>query len=219
MSSAETIASLANLGWFYVFVLGLSVGLTACTVTCLPFLGTWALSRGQGANAGYVDTAAFALGKITAYAALGTMAGFMGDALVQILNGGLGHWLIGGAAILAGLWLVFSSNRRLIPCRQAKHGQHLSPFVLGFALGFTPCPPLAALVGACAVLGSASMGLFYGAVFGLGAAITPLFLVIPLLAKFGYELQAGRPWLEKWLYRIGGGVLVAIGLGRLALAS
>ncbi len=209
---------LTNLGWFYVFVLGLTVGLTACTVTCLPYLGTWAIGRGQGAQAALLDTASFAFGKILAYALLGMLAGWMGEALISILNGALGHWLIGIAAIFAGSWLALSVSNPIKPCNQAKRGQHTSPFILGFALGFTPCPPLGALVGACAALGSPALGFYYGGIFGVGAAITPLFLVIPLLANFGRALQNDREWLKKWLYRGAGGVLIVIGLRRIFLA-
>jgi len=209
--------ALTNLGWFYVFVLGMTVGLTACTVTCLPYLGTWAVGRGQSSNRALIDTAAFAMGKILAYALLGAAAGYMGEALAEILNGNLGHWLIGFAAIFAGGWLALSVAKPVTPCNRVRRGQHASPLLMGFALGFTPCPPLAALVGACAALGSPTMGFFYGGVFGLGAAITPLFLVIPLLASFGRSLQTDRPWLKKWLYRVAGGVLIAIGLRRITL--
>ena len=32
--------------FFAIWLLGVSLGLTACTATCLPFMGTWILGRG-----------------------------------------------------------------------------------------------------------------------------------------------------------------------------
>ena len=42
---------------FAVWLLGVSLGLTACTVTCLPFMGTGVLGRGGGADSAGVAEA------------------------------------------------------------------------------------------------------------------------------------------------------------------
>ncbi len=42
------------LRFFSVWLLGVSMGLTACTVTCLPFMGTWVLGHGGCAILGAV---------------------------------------------------------------------------------------------------------------------------------------------------------------------
>ena len=41
----DLVAGQVTLGT--VWLLGVSMGLTACTVTCLPFMGTWALGRAE----------------------------------------------------------------------------------------------------------------------------------------------------------------------------
>jgi sulfite exporter TauE/SafE len=200
-------------GWLSAWLLGLSVGLTTCTAVCLPYLGTWALGQGQGGRAATWDTTAFAGGKIVAYALLGATAALIGEQLLGLLKGDIGHWLIGITAIGAGIWLLLPHA----PYRQCglSRAQHGSPFMLGFALSFTPCAPLAALLAASAGAGNVMQGGLYGLLFGLGAALTPLFIVIPLLGAFGRRLQAERPWLGPWLLRGGGLVLVVIGLYRL----
>ncbi|NNJ92354.1 MAG: sulfite exporter TauE/SafE family protein [Gammaproteobacteria bacterium] len=212
MTGLET---LDQFGWASVWLLGLSVGFTTCTAVCLPFLGTWALGQGQGGSAAVWDTAAFAAGKIAAYAVLGGAAGMLGEALLYWLKGDVGHWLIASTAIFAGVWLVLPRNvhRR---CGMSRN-QRLSPFSMGFALSFTPCAPLAALLAASASTGDILMGAVYGTLFGLGAAITPLFIVIPLLGKLGLKLQQDKPWMGRWLLWLGGAVLILIGLRRLQL--
>ncbi len=204
---------LDQVGWLSVWLLGLSVGLTTCTAVCLPYLGTWALGQGRGGGAAALDTGAFAAGKIAAYALLGASAGVAGEVLPGLLRGDVGHWLIGISAIVAGVWLILprKAQRRCGLSRE----QRLSPFSMGFALSFTPCAPLAALLTATATTGDPLLGGLYGVVFGLGAALTPLFVVIPLLGKLGQQLQLQRPWMGRWLLWSGGGVLVVIGLRRI----
>ena len=50
---------------FAVWLLGVSMGLTACTVTCLPFMGTWVLGRGGSKREALLDTGVFVLGRVT----------------------------------------------------------------------------------------------------------------------------------------------------------
>jgi len=210
------IQGLSEVGWLSVWFLGLSVGLTTCTAVCLPYLGTWALGQAGGGKAAALDTTAFALGKVAAYSVLGGIAGFAGESLLGWLNGSIGHWLIGLVAIGAGIWLMLPRKNH-VRCGISRN-QRLSPFSMGFALSFTPCAPLAALLAASATTGDIAMGAVYGGLFGLGAAFTPLFLVIPLLGKLGDQLRQGRPWLGRWLLISAGVVLVVIGLRRLMFA-
>lgn len=209
--------ALNEVGWLSVWLLGLSVGLTTCTAVCMPYLGTWAIGQGQGGAAAAWDTGRFASGKIAAYAVLGGGAGLLGSTVTVWLNDGVGHIMIGLASVFAGLWLLRPHSPQR-GCAARRRTQGLSPFAMGFALSFTPCAPLAALLAASASAGDAPLGAFYGFLFGLGAALTPLFIVIPLLGKFGQSLRDGRPWLSLWLPRIGGLVLIAIGLNRLWMA-
>ncbi|TNF91865.1 MAG: sulfite exporter TauE/SafE family protein [Gammaproteobacteria bacterium] len=211
-------ASLGDVGMLSVWLLGISVGFTTCTAVCLPYLGTWALSRGEGGGVATMDTAAFAAGKVAAYTLLGGMAGIMGEILITFLKGGIGHWLIGMTAVVSGLWLMWPRQAHF-SCSARYRAASASPFFMGFALSFTPCTPLAALLAASAITSDGLLGSLYGFLFGLGAAFTPLFLVIPLLGSFGRALQAEQPWIGKWLLRMGGAALMAIGLYRIFLST
>ncbi len=199
---------------FGVWLLGLSMGLTACTVTCLPFMGTWVIGRGGGNRAALLDTGVFLLGRVTAYGLLGGLAGALGAWLTQALSSGIGNAFIGVASIAAGLWLLWPS-RRNAPCGAARNGAATPPFLLGFSLSLTPCAPLASLLAACALSGGALPGIGYGLSFGIGAALTPLLVIVPLLGLFGQTLREGRLWLGTWLRWGAAAVLVAIGVRRL----
>ncbi len=208
---------LQQVGLFSVWILGITVGFTACTASCLPFMGSWIMSRNLGMKGSLVDAGLFAGGKIAAYACLGAFAGITGEFLLHYLRSGVGNLLIGASSIAAGIWLIYNMGKQHRNCGiSRRHNMH--PFLMGFSLSFIPCAPLAALLAACAAAGSFTLGMSYGFVFGLGAAITPLFIILPLLGKLGQELRSRNPWLKKGLIWFGSSVLIAIGSYRFALA-
>lgn len=194
------------------WLLGLSLGLTACTVTCLPYMGAWVMGRERGTA--LADTVAFLAGRVTAYALLGLAAGLAGAWLTQVLQGGIGHVAIGVASLAAGLWLLRGTSRR--GCAAGRRA-HASPLAMGFALSLTPCAPLASLLAFAAQAGSAVGGMAYGLAFGLGAAVTPLLVLLPVLGWFGQRLREGRAELGLWLRRGAGLVLAVLGIYRIGM--
>lgn len=194
------------------WLLGASLGLTACTVTCLPYIGAWVLARERGTV--LADTAAFLAGRVAAYALMGLAAGLAGAWLTRMLASGVGHVALGAAALLAGLWLLAGNGQR--GCSAGRRGG-ASPLALGFALSLTPCAPLASLLAFAAQAGSALSGLAYGLAFGLGAAVTPLLVLLPAFGWFGQRLRDSRAGLGLWLRRGAGAVLVVLGIYRIGL--
>ena len=203
-------------GLMSIWLLGLSVGLTACTATCLPFMGALVIGGGQSTGGAFRQTGAFALGKVLAYALLGGAAGFLGEVLLDVVEGDLGHWLIGGVSIAAGGLLIYGP-KVANGCRTSRWFNGAPPFALGFVLSFVPCAPLAALLAASALGGDPLNGLAMGVMFGLGAALTPLFIIVPLLGRFGREMTQQNPRLLTWLRWIGAVILIGLGLRRFLL--
>jgi sulfite exporter TauE/SafE len=204
-------------GLFSAWLLGLSLGLTACTVTCLPYMGAWVMARERGTA--LADTGFFLAGRVSAYGVLGLAAGLAGVWLASVLDGGLGHFVVGAASIAAGLWLILGEGRHR-PCGVARRSSRRAsapPFALGFSLSLTPCAPLASLLAVAAQSGSAPLGAAYGVAFGLGAAVTPLLLLLPLLGVFAASLKTQQAWLGRWLKRGAGGVLLVLGIYRISL--
>lgn len=212
-----------------VWLLGVSMGLTACTVTCLPFIGTWALGRASSQREALLHTGVFLAGRIVTYTLLAALAGMAGLGLAQALGGAWGNAIIGSASILAGLWLLAKpAGKRcgavppaptFAPVRIHRHkADSLPPLFLGAALSLTPCTPLASLLALAAQAGSAAQGATYGLAFGLGAAMTPILVLAPLAGRLGRELRAGRAWLSRWLLWSAAAVLIVLGLRRLWLA-
>jgi thiol:disulfide interchange protein DsbD len=209
-----------------VWLLGVSMGLTACTVTCLPFMGTWALGRAGGQAEAFLHTGVFLAGRIVTYTLLAALAGAAGLGLAKALGGPWGNAAIGGASVLAGLWLLLRpaqscatvlSAPTLRPVQFRRRTDSLPPLFLGAALSLTPCTPLASLLALAAHAGSAAQGAAYGLAFGLGAAMTPILVLVPLAGRLGRELRSGRAWLARWLLWGAAAVLILLGLRRLLL--
>jgi hypothetical protein len=196
------------------FVLGLTMGLTACAASCLPFIGTWVFAGAGGGRVAAGDLSLFLAGRLLGYAVLGAAAGYAGDGLIKALNGPAGHIAIGLAGIAAGAALL-ARPRQHRPCHVSGCG--MPPLALGVALSLSPCVPLATLLAAAALSGDIAAGAGMGVTFGLGAAVTPMILAVPLLGMFGHRI-ATRPGLGTWV-RLGGAmVLVALSARRLVLA-
>jgi len=211
-----------------IWLLGVSMGLTACTVTCLPFLGAWALGRASGQHEALLHTAVFLAGRVITYTLLAALAGAVGLGLAKGLGAGWGNAAIGSASLIAGLWLLIRPSAR--PCQPARFAptsapirlhrrrmDALPPLFLGAALSLTPCVPLASLLALAANAGSAAQGAAYGFAFGLGAAMTPILVLTPLAGRLGRALISNRAWLGRWLTWGAAAVLIALGIKRLAL--
>lgn len=201
---------------FTVWLLGASLGLTACTATCLPFMGSWILGRGGSQKQALLDTTWFVSGRILAYTLLGALAAAAGTWLAQALRGGSGNLLIGAASIAAGVWLL-RSRQTHTPCATSRRVGSAPPLLLGFSLSMTPCAPLASLLAVCAAAGSVKLGMANGVMFGLGAALTPLLILLPLINLFGNALRDNREWLTRWIRWGAALVLILLGLRRIVL--
>jgi len=203
--------------FFAIWLLGVSLGLTACTATCLPFMGTWILGRGGSQVQALRDTTLFVTGRILAYSLLGAIAGGAGVWLSQALRGGTGNAVIGLSSIVAGLWLL-QSGKAHSPCGVARGAGSTPPLMLGFSLSLTPCAPLASLLAVCAAAGSVQSGAVNGVAFGLGAVLTPLLILLPMISLLGSNLRENRDWITRWIRWGAAIVLVLLGLRRLMLA-
>ncbi len=202
---------------FAIWLLGVSLGLTACTATCLPFMGTWILGRGGSQLHALRDTGLFVSGRLLAYSMLGAIAGGAGVWLSRMLQSEMGNAVIGLSSIAAGLWLL-NSGKEHAPCGISRRIGGTPPLLLGFSLSLTPCAPLASLLAVCAAAGSIKLGIANGMAFGLGAALTPLLILLPLLSLLGKNLREKRDWITRWIRWGAVAVLIALGLRRLLLA-
>jgi len=161
-------------------------------------------------------------GRVLAYTLLALVAGMAGSGLAHALGSTWGNWAIGGASILAGLWLLMgkrssacSRPSAVQPIRWGRPRDAAPPFLMGTALALTPCTPLASLLALAAQTGEPLRGASFGLIFGIGATVTPILLLVPLAGRLGLALREERDWLAPWLIRAAALVLILLGLRRI----
>lgn len=213
---AASAGAVEPISGFSVWLLGATLGMTACAVSCLPFIGTWAFGRGGQARTW--DTAAFLGGRLIAYTLLGALAGGLGKWFVEGLAEGWGNFAIGVASLTSALWLAWPGGDRR-GCAASSKLAGLSPVALGAALTLIPCAPLATLLSTCATGGDAWQGAAFGALFGTGALLTPMLILIPAAGTLARRIQTDRRWLVLWFRRGAALVLAVLGLRRMALVE
>lgn len=200
---------------FTVWALGASLGLTACTITCLPFMSSWIIARsGIERRVLWGDIGLFVLGRISAYIMLAMAAATIGHTLSEQLADGVGNLMIALASFLAAAWLLLDRHSH---CAIKDQKQALPPFGLGFSLSLVPCAPLATLLALSAQVGSLWQGMSYGLAFGLGSALTPLLIILPLMHQFARQLRQQHNWLPVLMRWGAAVVLVALGVKRVLL--
>lgn len=202
-------------GFASVFLLGFALGLTACVATCLPFIGTYVLGKAEGRRSGMIDAGLFLSGRLLAYMALGALAGGFGAWFVKHLADGYGNLAIGVASLLSAALLLDRRAGSHAACGKFQR-KALSPVLMGIALTLIPCAPLATLLASAAASHSAVHGALMGLVFGVGALLTPMLVLIPATASLAERLRMDQPWITGLLRHFAVGVLVMIGLRRIA---
>lgn len=197
------------------FLAGLG-GAGHCWAMCGGLAG--GLFYGCGASAGVQRHAAYHLGRILAYSALGVLAAGLGQAVV--LTGGVGltqgglYLLAGLAVTTVGAWRLLGTALpaavRIPHCARAgtqssgAAGKALPFLLAGFTNGLMPC----ALVYSLAVKAMTAPTLLQGAgwlaSFGLGTV--PAMAVVGALAR-GLSVQP-----IKWLHVLSACALIILGL-------
>lgn len=210
-----------------VWLLGVTMGFTACTVSCLPFLGSWVLGRASGSREALQHTIIFLIGRLTSYMLLGAAAAIAGAKLTKAIGEASGNMAIGAACFMMALWLLFMVAHDVKPrlsspsvittirLQRRRPSATLPPFFLGASLALAPCAPLATLLALAAHGKDGWQGAGYGLAFGIGAMMTPLLLISPLCGDFARRLKERQPWLRPWLRVGAAAILILSGLRRL----
>jgi thiol:disulfide interchange protein DsbD len=211
-------------------VIGIIYGATFCTLTCSPFIASYIIGTDRGTRRGMWLSIIFNGGRVATYAMLGLVVGLAGGAfLVESVYARWGALVFGGAVAAIGIWIVVRRRSpgagcgcspdaswtdrmryRLVP--KEGDGGELSAAGMGLLIGLIPCPPLIALLVFSAAIGSATMGLTLGLVFGLGTLISPLIIVAGAAGWFSDRVARDAPLMTSGIRRVGGLMLVLLGI-------
>ncbi|MCW4034767.1 MAG: sulfite exporter TauE/SafE family protein [Candidatus Bathyarchaeota archaeon] len=202
-------------------VLGLFYGLTACTSACLPYLASYIAGIGAGFKQGVIVTSYYNGGRIVAYASIGTAVGLLrlaisDEALVSYQQ--YASVAFGAAIVVIGITVLLKKTSNCsCPPKQMQKGmgflQNISQrfdiraFFMGFTRGLVVCPPLVTLLVVALTLSAVNLTVL-AVLFGVGTAISPLLI---LGGATGWLLNKA-PDFREWLSKIGGGLLIIMGL-------
>ncbi len=188
--------------------LGLSFGAGPCNVACLPYLGPVFMATGGGPRQAWRTLLPFSLGRLSGYALLGAIAGWVGLLVQDWLKAPWVPQVLGFATILVALALFWRLRRKKSICSsgQSKSTVEVSApgnkpmlpgglFFMGAGMALNPCAPLTTIIFAAATTASAWAGLSLGLGFGLGAVLIPSFIFGLGVAHFGEQI---RYHLKNW---------------------
>ena len=200
-------------------ILGLFYGLTFCTTICLPYIVSYIAGIGAGFRKGIMVTSIYNSGRIAAYAIIGTITGLFKAVVSDAFFLSYQNYsaiAFGAAIIIIGVSILLrKSNTETCVAKEpqrlgvSKLTQRfdIRAFSMGFTRGLILCPPLIALL-LYGVTFSQVNCTILAVLFGLGTALSPLLF---LGGATGWLLNKA-PLFKKWITRIGGSVLVFLGL-------
>lgn len=181
-----------------LFFLGLMYGATICSISCLPYLGPYLLTTGNGFKDGITSSLTFISGKLFTYVILGGSAAYLGYVLIPENNLTV-RFIQGTTLIAAGFALPFI-NRGGCHKKGQIMGKGASLFALGVSTSLIPCLPLLSMFLLAAKSGSVITGFTYGFMYGLGLVISPILIaggVLALISKIvKLEARSFIPYLQ-----------------------
>ena len=205
------------------FAFGLMYGLIFCTSACLPYITSYIAGIGAGFRRGVIVASIYNLGRVTAYALIGGLVGtlklLVNDAVLLPYQK-YSSFVFGIVTIAIGAHILLKSRSPACNCSAEKGNAGVTKlserfdiraFSLGFTRGLIVCPPLIALLLYSATFAAPIDSFIFAALFGLGTALSPLLL---LGGVTGWLLNKA-PLFSKWISRIGGGILILLGLSML----
>lgn len=206
-------------GYAASLFIGLSYGLTFCSSACLPYITSYIASIGAGFRKGVFATAIYNSGRVTAYVLVGGLTclsrSFLNEAFL-IPYQGYASLAFGFATVLVGVSIFFRLGKAQCDCgaegKNSLKFRGLSFDVRAFAMGLTRglmvCPPLIALLFYALTSPVFLDPLLFALLFGLGTALSPLFLVGGVA---GWLLKKAT-LLSRWISAAGAVILIILGL-------
>ncbi len=207
--------------------LGLFYGLTFCSSTCLPYVISYIAGIKAGFRKGIIVTSIYNLGRVAAYALIGTIIGlfrmFVSDAF--LLTYQRYAFAAFGVTITAiGVSILFTKKTSSHTCNKTCTNLNVHvemtrkfdvrAFLMGFTKGLVLCPPLLGFLLYSATLSGPSDSVIFATLFGVGTALSPLLL---LGGATGWLLNKA-PLFKGWISKIAAVVLILLGLNMLLSA-
>lgn len=167
------------------FLLGFSFGAGPCLVACGPLFLSYSAGTGKGLAGSALAYILFSFSRIAVYLALGIAIFLFGQAMTNYALGSFSRYLyvIGGSfIILLGVFIAIGKNLNHAFCHKIQ-GAFIKKdaktlVILGMVVGILPCAPLISVISYIGLIARTWFdSLLFSLYFGLGTAVSPLFLL------------------------------------------
>lgn len=198
-----------------VFLAGLAMGIAPPSYALYPVIGSFVAGDDErSAPRGLALSLAFVLGSATVDASLGTLFGFVGGVVLEVMARYLAAWNLLAALLLAllGMALLRVVRVRWPTLRMTWRRAHTLPgaYALGVPFGLTTCPACTPMVlpilAAAAATGSWWFGGLLMAVFGVARGL-PL-VAVGVGAGLVDRIRVAGRWVPR-IERAAGFLLLA----------
>ncbi|MEW6409177.1 MAG: sulfite exporter TauE/SafE family protein [Nitrospirota bacterium] len=200
-----------------VLIAGLFYGMTLCSFSCLPYIGTYIIGTQEGFSKGFKATIIFSISRIATYTLLGGLCGYIGSVILKEINPGLILLITGVVIFLIGIIVIL---KPLQTCPQNGHKikktiSFKNPFLhlisMGVVISLIPCLPLTAVLLYSSTTQSIFTGGLIALMFSIGTSISPLYLFGGAAGWFSKKIRLEIPQHKGLMQRISGGILVFLG--------
>ncbi|MFH1319406.1 MAG: sulfite exporter TauE/SafE family protein [Bacteroidota bacterium] len=201
-----------------VLLTGLFYGMTLCSFSCLPYIGTYILGSQEGFGKGVKATVIFSVSRAVTYTFLGGLCGYIGSVIVEEINPELIFLITGIVIFLIGIIIIIkplkacSQEHRKISKTIFLQNPYLHLISMGMAISLIPCLPLTAVLLYSSTTHSVFTGGLIALIFGLGTVISPLLFFGGIAGWFSGRIKIEIPQYRTLLQKISGLILVFLGV-------
>lgn len=226
-SSPELFAHLTVLKGFSsiyvgVLVMGLFYGLTLCSFSCLPLIGSYVFGTQEKFDGGFFATAVFIISKVSTYGAVGALSGLLGSVFLDMVKPG---WFLGAGGLLI-IFVGVMVWRRRSTCRSHTNLQggassrwqtygHMA--AMGVVTSLMPCLPLSAVLLYAATTKSMVTGGVLALLFGIGTSASPLYYIGGGAGWISGKIRQAIPQHQRLIQKLSSIVLIMMGVKLLVL--
>ncbi|MCF6172907.1 MAG: sulfite exporter TauE/SafE family protein [Campylobacteraceae bacterium] len=203
--------------YFYVFIIGLSYGATACMFSCMPFLTPLLISNSNSTKEALGVILPFSFGRVFSYTILSTIAYLSSFWVKRILDDTVvSNTLLGSATIIMGIFILYKSFTVVKSCSaqrfSTKKTNKIGFFTLGATISLNPCAPVLALlavaVNSKAIYNAIGIGIFFGA----GAVLFSILFYGFVFSKIIRGVLVQFSMYKLWVERLTALFLVVLGI-------
>ena len=228
-ASYELMVHLALLGDFEsiyigVLMMGFFYGLTLCSFSCLPLVGSYVFGTQAKFEGGFFATGVFIISKSATYGLMGALSGLVGSVILETVRPG---WVLcaGGLLIIFVGIIVWrrrstcSPHTSLIENRMSKWQTYRHMASMGIATSLMPCLPLSAVLLYAASTSSMVTGGALALLFGLGTSASPLYYIGGAAGWLSGKIRQAIPQYQGLLQKLSSLILILMGLKLFVLGS